>query len=314
MHRSGIHDIEPDGSWGHEYRTPDEVVARIAGGRPDFEPDAKHQYSNAGYILLGQIVEQAGGKPYQDALKQRISSRIGLTDTYYVSEGGTDAAKNESISYAYLDGSKEANEVDFSVTGDAGAILSTPADMTKFIQALFDLKLVSASSLKLMTTTRDDEGMGMEPFSFAGTTCYGHTGGTSSTGAWLACCPEERLALAYATNIKIDPVAKIVSGVFDIYWNRPFEIPTFDAFEVSTEILDRYVGVYSAEGAPNKLTISRRGNTLCFQPGSESAVSLEAAAENKFRIDPGVFFEFDAAKGTMTIERPNGERVFIKEK
>jgi hypothetical protein len=30
-------------------------------------------------------------------------------------------------------------------------------------------------------------------------------------------------------------------------------------------------------------------------------------------IDPGVFFEFDAAKGTMTIKRPQGERVFTKE-
>ena len=35
--------------------------------------------------------------------------------------------------------------MDFSVTGGAGSIVSTPTDMTKFIQALFDLKLVSAA-------------------------------------------------------------------------------------------------------------------------------------------------------------------------
>src|SRR3954470_17987783 len=46
-HRSGIHDIEPDGSWGHQLRTKDEIIARIAQGRPDFEPGAKNQYSNA---------------------------------------------------------------------------------------------------------------------------------------------------------------------------------------------------------------------------------------------------------------------------
>ena len=66
--------------------------------------------------------------------------------------------------------------------------------------------------------------------------------------------------------MKIYPVAKIVSGVFDIYWNRPFEIPTFDAVEVSPEVLDRYVGVYSTPDAPVKLTITRRGTTLYFQP------------------------------------------------
>jgi D-alanyl-D-alanine carboxypeptidase len=313
-HRSGIPGLQPDGSWGMQPRTKDEVVARIAQGQPNFEPDAKYQYSNEGYILLGQIVEKVGGKPYQDALKERITSKIGLQNTYYLAIGSTDAGRNESVSYRYLDGWKEAAELDFSVPGGAGSILSTPTDMTKFIQALFDLKLVSADSLKHMTTMRDGEGMGIGPFSFAGRTLYGHTGGSGSSGAWLAYYPDEKLALAYATNMKIYPVVNIVSGVFDIYWNRPFEIPTFDAVEVSPEVLDRYVGVYSTPDAPVKLTITRRGTTLYFQPPGESAVPLEATAQDKFKIDPYVFFEFDAAKGQMTIKRPNGERVFTKDK
>ena len=313
-HRSGIPEVQPGESWGMQPRTRDEVVARIAQGQPQFEPDAKHQYSNAGYVLLGQIVEKVAGKPYQDALKERITSKIGLTNTYHRDVGTTDADRNESISYRYLDGWKEAIELDFSVPGGAGSILSTPTDMTTFIQAVFDMKLISAGSLRQMTTMRDGEGMGMEPFSFAGRTCYGHTGGSGSSGAWLAYCPEEKLALAYATNMKIYPVVNIVSGILDICWNRPFEIPTFEAVDVSPEILDRYVGVYSTPDAPVKLTITRRGTTLYFQPPGQSAVPLEATAEDKFKIDPGVFFEFDAAKGQMTIRRPNGQRVFTKDK
>ena len=72
---------------------------------------------------------------------------------------------------------------------------------------------------------RDGEGMGMEPFSFAGKTLYGHTGGSNSSGAWLAYFPEEKLALAYTTNAKIYTVSNIVSGVFDIYWNQPVSDP-----------------------------------------------------------------------------------------
>jgi len=30
----------------------------IAKGKPDFEPDAKHSYSNSGYALLGLILEK----------------------------------------------------------------------------------------------------------------------------------------------------------------------------------------------------------------------------------------------------------------
>ena len=225
----------------------------------------------------------------------------------------TDPSKNEALSYSYIGAWKEAAELDFSVPAGAGAILSTPTDMTTFIQALYDLKLVSQDALKQMSTMRDDEGMGMEAFSFAGKTLYGHTGGSANSGAWLAYFPEEKLALAYTTNAKIYPVRNIVSGVFDIYWNRPFQIPSFDAFEVSTEVLDRYTGVYSIPGTPAKVTITRTDATLYFQPAGQSAVPIEATAEDKFRIEPFVVFEFDAAKGEMAITRAGQKRIFTKQ-
>ncbi|MFN7938033.1 MAG: serine hydrolase domain-containing protein [Bryobacteraceae bacterium] len=312
-HRSGIPDIEHDGVWGKQSRTKQEVVARIAQGQPNFEPGTRHQYSNAGYILLGQIVEKVGGHPYHSALAKRITSRIGLKNTYLGVEN-TNPGKNEALSYRYLGAWKEAAEISFSITGGAGSILSTPADMAKFIQALFDRKLVSQSSLDQMKTMRDGEGMGMEPFTFAGRTLYGHTGGSSTSGAWLAYFPDEKLALAYTTNAKIHPVRDIVAGVFDIYWNRPFQIPTFDAFTVTPEILDRYVGVYTIAGTPARMTVTREGATLYIRAGAESSgAPLEATAEDKFKINPGVAIEFDAAKGQLKIKRPNGDRVFTKE-
>ena len=101
-----------------------------------------------------------------------------------------------------------------------------------------------------MKTMRDGEGMGMVTFTFAGKTFYGHTGGADNYGAWLAYEPEEKLAVAYTTNAKIYPVGKIVSGVVDIYYNRPFQIPAFESIAVSPEVLDRYVGVYSGTAPP----------------------------------------------------------------
>jgi D-alanyl-D-alanine carboxypeptidase len=63
-----------------------------------------------------------------------------------------------------------------------------------------------------------------------------------------------------------------------------------------------------------KVTITRDGATLYFQPAGQSAVPLEATAEDKFKIDPFVVFEFDAAKREMTINRAGQTRVFTKEK
>lgn len=310
-HRSGIPNVTPDGS-GMQPRTQEERIAEIAKIQPDFEPGSKHLYSNSGYVLLGYIVEKAGGKSYQEALKERIVSKLGLQNTY-MGTGNTNAGRNESLSYRYIGGWREAKEPDFSITAGAGAIVSTPADMVKFIQGLFDLKLISQNNLDQMKTMRDGEGMGMEPFTFAGKTLYGHTGGSSTSGAWLAYYPEEKLAMAYTTNAKIYPVKDIVSGIFDIYWNRPFEIPSFDAPKISPDILDQYTGVYTASGAPVKWIITRNDSTLFIQQEGGSAIPLEPNDENKFTITTGVTLEFDAAKKQMTIKRPQGERVFTKE-
>ena len=105
------------------------------------------------------------------------------------------------------------------------------------------------------------------------------------------------------------------SGVIDIYYNKPFQIPAFESIAVSPEVLDKYVGVYSSPEAPVKFTITRDGATLFVQPpGAQSAVPLEATAQDKFQIEGAVVFEFDAAKNQMTIKRSGGERVFTKEK
>ena len=140
-HRSGIPALQPGESWWRQPKTKDDIVAAIAKGQPQFEPDTKTAYSNEGYVLLGYVVEQAGGKPYPDALKERITSKIGLKDTY-LGIGQADPAKHEAIAYHYVGGWREGSEPDLSIPGAAGAILSTPADMTIFIKALFDLKLV----------------------------------------------------------------------------------------------------------------------------------------------------------------------------
>ena len=117
-----------------------------------------------------------------------------------------------------------------------------------------------------------------------------------------------------SANAKIYPVANIVSGVVDIYYHRPFQIPALESIAVNPDVLDRYVGVYSSPGAPAKATVTRDGSTLFFQPpGASSAVPLEATAEDKFQIEGVAVFTFDAAKKQMTVKRRGRERVFTKE-
>jgi D-alanyl-D-alanine carboxypeptidase len=321
-HRSGIPNVRRDqNSQGNVNTTPitkDEMLALIVKATPDFEPDSKQSYSNSGYFLLGLIIEKLTGKPYEEALKERITSKIGLKDTY-TATGSIDVNKNESLTYMNLGGDwKQVPETHPSILFGGGAIVSTPNDLAKFIQALFDGKIVSKENLDQMKTIRDGDGLGlgMEPFTFAGKTFYGHAGGGDNYGAWLSYLPEEKLAVVYTTNAKVYPVVNIVRGVVDIYYNKPFTIPALESLAISPEVLDKYVGVYSSPEAPVKWTITRVGGTLFFQPpGAQSAVPLEATAEDKFQIEGAAVFEFDAAKNQMIIKRRGGqERVLTKEK
>jgi hypothetical protein len=167
-----------------------------------------------------------------------------------------------------------------------------------------------------MKTVRDGDEFGMmEPFKYAGKTFYGHTGGADNYGSWLMYQPEDKLSVAYTSNAKVYPVGEIIKGVVEIYYNKPFQIPALESVVLSAEILDRYVGVYTAQDAPVKATITREGTTLYFRPpNSQNTAPLEATAENKFKIDAAkATFEFDPAKKQMTVKRPQGERTFTKE-
>ncbi|MGC2234866.1 MAG: serine hydrolase domain-containing protein [Pyrinomonadaceae bacterium] len=315
-HRSGIHSFTSDEdyqSWMTSPKTKEELVAVIAKGKPDFEPGAKASYSNANFILLGYIVEKLDGKSYNEALKKRITSKIGLKDTY--PGGKTDVKNNETFSYNFEGNWKQSVETDLSIPAGAGALLSTPSDLTKFIQALFDLKLVSQESLNQMKTFKEGNiGLGMFQFPLGEKKVYGHTGGIDNFNSALFYMPEEKLTVAYTSNGKVYSPNNIVLGALDIYYNKPFTIPTFETVAVSAEVLDKYVGVYSSAEFPLKITVTRDGATLSAQATGQSAFPLEATAQDKFKFEQaGIVLEFDAAKNQMKLTQRGRETVFTKE-
>ena len=112
--------------------------------------------------------------------------------------------------------------MDLSVTGGASAIISTPSDLAKFIQAIFDGKLISQENVDQMKN-----GMGMSDLKLGDKTFYGHGGTMDGFRTMLLYLPEEKLAVAYSSNGVVYPAQDIVRAVLEIYQNKPFEIPTF---------------------------------------------------------------------------------------
>jgi D-alanyl-D-alanine carboxypeptidase len=46
-----------------------------------FEPGSGNRYSNAGYVLLGLVVEKVTGRPYREVVRERVFDPAGMKDT-----------------------------------------------------------------------------------------------------------------------------------------------------------------------------------------------------------------------------------------
>ena len=317
-HHSGIHNFTDDAanylSYSRHPQTREQMLNIIAKTTPAFEPGAKAEYSNSNYLLLGYIVEKLTKKSYNDALNERIASKINLTDTFY--GGKINGANNESESFDFVEGEwKILGETDMSVPGGAGAIVSTPTDLTKFITALFDGKLVSQTSLDQMKTITDGYGSGILQFPLDDKKLYGHNGGIDGFSSMLVYLPEEKLSVAYISNGTVYPTNDILLAAFAVNYNKPFVVPSFKPLELSAEELQKFAGVYSTAAIPIKITVSVKDKKLYAQATGQSEFPLEATDKNKFKFEAaGINIEFDSAKSTMTLKQGGQDFVFTREK
>jgi CubicO group peptidase (beta-lactamase class C family) len=101
----------------------------INGRTPDFEPDAKADYNNSNYLLLGYIIEKICQQPYPAVVKQRVFSKAGLTTTYYVQDPVL--SRHEAASYKYFDSKWTADKpVALENFSGCGAIIRNPISST----------------------------------------------------------------------------------------------------------------------------------------------------------------------------------------
>ena len=181
-----------------------------------FEPGESFAYSNAGYVVLGLIVEEVSGQDYYDYVRSNIFVPSGMVDTdSYALE-----ADVANLAMGYTTQDIEGNETGVLAPNAplmpgrgfaAGGGYSTTEDLFRFRNALLGQQLLTADSTGLLFAgqaelapgfkygygfmIRDDEGS------------VGHTGGAPGTCSFFSIYPASGYTLIVLSNSDDDCVA-----------------------------------------------------------------------------------------------------------
>jgi CubicO group peptidase (beta-lactamase class C family) len=217
-HTSGIADYfeeePPDGSEEGEYAAlwselPTYAVERPADFLPLFgdlppywPPGEKYWYSNAGYILLGLVLEEVSGTPYAEVVQERVFDRAGMAASGFFRLD--DVLPDLATGYVQgPDGGWRTNHFSIPVVGGAdGGAFSTCADLDRFL-TLYDDGSLLGDLRDVMVHPHADAGDGY--FEGYGVHLYphgpfGHGGGDPGVDVRVQRWPVERVNVVVLAN------------------------------------------------------------------------------------------------------------------
>ncbi len=140
-------------------RSPADFLPMFADKPAVFPPAERFQYNNSGFILLGLAVEYHTGKPFAEAVKERVFMKAGMFSSGYFPV----ETLPPSCAIGYVgDGSQWKSNI-FDIPpiggGDGGAWCTVP-DLLAFWDALQGGRLLGEEMLRRMTTVhaaKEDE-------------------------------------------------------------------------------------------------------------------------------------------------------------
>lgn len=166
--------------------SPQDLLNIALAHPPLFPPGTAESYSNTDYVLAGLLIQAVTGRPYGEEIDRRIIDPLGLHDTSVpVDEPGIPGAHPQG--YAELPGSAPVDVSDFnpSLAYASGAMISSAADMNRFLGALLQGRLLPPAELRAMQSTvptgdgsGSGYGLGLEGIPLpCGGRFWGHDGG-----------------------------------------------------------------------------------------------------------------------------------------
>ena len=167
---------------GSAYFTQEELIGYVTGKSVRYAPGDGYLYSDAGYLVLGQLIEAATGRDIYDLLEERILKPHTLTDIEPVRN-----AVIEGVAAGYSRGARNLKadgrmKMDPRSEWTGGGLVTTPTMLSLFFAALVNGSVLTPKSFETMLTEgfRGPEShlwrYGLGVFVFDGGESFGHEG------------------------------------------------------------------------------------------------------------------------------------------
>ncbi|MFE1196569.1 serine hydrolase domain-containing protein [Streptomyces olivaceoviridis] len=222
-HTAGLAAESPAPWWE---RTPGSLrpaLSDVLGEQPLLHPvGRRHHYSNPGYTVLGALVEELRGAPWEEVLRAEILEPLGLhrtsTQPEHPHAGGWAV-------HPWADAMLPEPTEDLGRMAPAGQLWSTTGDLARFAAflALGDERVLSAESVREMRTPAapaeaadvvdgDTYGLGMQIQCRDGRLLVGHSGSLPGFLANLTISVEDDVAAVVLANCTSGPLLGAVGA------------------------------------------------------------------------------------------------------
>jgi CubicO group peptidase (beta-lactamase class C family) len=263
-HTSGIPNFIFDKryfEWRMVSHTPAEEVALFNDKTLNFSPGTQWEYSNSNYTLLGMILEKVTGRRYGDLLRERILDPLGMKDSGLDDDDLILPERAEG----YQPGAKgivPVRSLSMSVGWATGSMYSTTRDLLRWERGLFGGKVLSASSLKQMTTPgKGNYGGGVFVSRRDDIEVVEHGGSIDGFNSYMIYVPARNIAVIVLSNVSGDAPDKMGSKLLDATLGKQVTLakPRI-ALPISRAELSKFVGDYEISAELSlKITASDEG-------------------------------------------------------
>jgi CubicO group peptidase (beta-lactamase class C family) len=222
-HTSGIPDYAVD-TFDYRRDATEEELTRMAYAlQLAFDPGAKWEYSNTGYLLLGAIIRKVSGQFYGDLLAERVFRPLGMSTARVISEA--DIVAHRADGYQLVEGKLKNQDwvaPTLNTTAD-GALYLSALDMVAWDKGLRAGAILRPESWKqVYTAVRLNNGESY-PYGFGwsvekrdGSPFYSHAGSWQGFRSYIARYLGAGVTIILFANLAETDTWKIVDGIATI--------------------------------------------------------------------------------------------------